>query len=352
MKKLIPLVLAITLIASCSKDDPIPQEQAPVDAAFSNPTIGGANEQNQVYIDLSTGNETAVQRDNWDLRFYNGDTFQVGINYSIYMACTALNTTNLNDVNSTTVQSLQSSVAVGTFDASNVAYVDDFDGDIANTAIATISNNDDDNKVYLVNLGYYVGTEIPAAGSVAVTGGARGWKKIRILKRNNDYLLQYADLDDTTFQEVTISKNANYNFTFFSLSQNQTVTVSPEKQNWDICFTVFTNEIPNYGTYGYTDFVLSNNLQGVKAYQVSTTDFDFETFATADIDQANFVTTQRAIGSSWRVGGGPGTTPHIKEDVFYILKDVQGNYYKLKFLTLTDNDGVRGNTQFQYKIIQ
>ncbi len=351
MKKLIPLVLAITLIASCSKDEPITPAPQPVDAAFSNPNIGGANEQNQVYIDLSTGTETTVQRDSWDLRFYNGSSFQVGINYSVYMACTALETTNLNEVSSTTVADLQTSVAVGTFDASNTAYVDDFDGDVSNTAIATISANDDDNKVYLINLGYYVGTETPAAGSVAATGDARGWKKIRILKRNNAYLLQYADLDDTSFQEVTIAKNNDYNFTFFSLSQNQTVTVSPTKQDWDICFTVFTNEIPSYGTYGYIDFVLSNNLQAVQAYQVNTTDFDFEAFTANNILQANFVATQRAIGSGWRVGGGPGTTPHVKDDVFYILKDIQGNYYKLKFLTLTDTNGVRGNTQFQYKLL-
>ena len=349
--KLSILTLFFTLI-SCSKEEAIPERETPVNSAFVNPNIGGANEQNQVYLDLSSNTQTAIQRDNWDLRFYNGSGFQVGLNSSIFMATKQLETIDLSSVNTATVQDLFSQVAVATFDPSNTAFVDDFDGDIQNTAIATISENDTDNKVYLLNLGYVVGTETPSLGGTAISGAHRGWKKIRILQRNDTYLLQYADLDDSDYQEITIQKNNTHNFTYFSFNTETEVNIAPEKQNWDFCFTTFTNEIPGYGTYGYTDYILTNNLQEVTAYQVSTTTFDYDNFSLNDIDQTSFISSQRAIGSSWRVGGGPGVTPHTKSDVFYILKDAEGIYYKIKFLTLTNDAGERGNTQFQYTQIE
>ena len=44
------------------------------------PTVGGPNQPNQVYVDLSSNKETFVRRDAWDLGFYGGDEFKVSIN--------------------------------------------------------------------------------------------------------------------------------------------------------------------------------------------------------------------------------------------------------------------------------
>ena len=63
------------------------------------PTIGGPNEPNQVYIDLSSNKETVVRRDTWDLGFYGGEEFRVSINGSLYMALSQLPNTDINSVN-------------------------------------------------------------------------------------------------------------------------------------------------------------------------------------------------------------------------------------------------------------
>lgn len=352
IKTTLKIALLLLIFISCSDDEQAPKVEQIVTDATVDTEVGGANEPNQVYFDFSSNTQTDIQRDSWDLRFYSGDTFRVSLNTSIAMATKQLATTDLNSVTTATVQSLFTEVTTQTFDANNVAFVDDFDGDINNTAITEISDMADNNKVYLLNLGYAIGTETPDLGSVAVKGDARGWKKIRIQKQNGKYLLQYADLDDTTFQEIEISKNANYNFTFFSFDSNAVVDVEPKKEKWDVCFTVFTNEIPDYGTYVYSDFIVSNNLQNVKAYEVSTDDFTFEDFTKADIIESDFNTSQRAIGSSWRVGGGPGMSPQVKTNKFYILKDTEGRNYKVKFLSLTNIEGERGNTQFEYTLLE
>ncbi|SFC68471.1 HmuY protein [Algibacter lectus] len=353
------LILCIfaLVFSSCSSDDtPSEPIKIVIEGAAVSPEVGGPNEQNQVYIDLSSNTATAIQRDSWDLGFYSGSEFRVVINGSIYMAVAELNETDIDAVSSTSteVQDLQPLVAVGTYQAENIIYVDSPEGAITNTAISEISTTDTDNKVYLVNLGNAVGTETPATGSVSISGDSRGWKKIRVLKSGDDYVLQYADLDAATHEEVTISKDSNYNFTFFSFNTETILSVEPEKTNWDLNFTVFTNEIEGYGSYGYSDFVVNNVKANAQVYMVDT-DVDALTYADftlANVNSANFNSDQRGIGSSWRNGGGPGSLPSLKDNVFYVVNDTDGNLYKLQFLALTNADGERGYPEFVYSLLQ
>ncbi len=312
------------------------------------PELGGPNEGNQVYVDLSSQSTTVAQRDSWDLGFYNGDEFRVTINGSIYMAAKELTVTDIDAVTEASVASIQPQVAVGTFDPSNAAYVDAPNGNILETAINEISTNDADNKVYLVNLGYEVGTATPTVGSVAVAGDSRGWKKIRILRSGNDYILQYANLDDTTHQEIIISKDTDLNFTHFSFNTNNVVSVEPKKDKWDIGFTVMTNILPGAGSYGFSDFVIHNRKGAAVSYQVNTSDVAYDDFVTSNVIEANFSEDQTTIGSNWRdVFSGTART-----DRFYIIKDPNGNIYKLKFLALTNQNGERGYPEFEYQILQ
>ncbi|OMP32058.1 HmuY family protein [Mangrovimonas sp. DI 80] len=355
------LCVAATLgFTSCSSDDDSPSGPISIviEGASVSPEVGGPNQQNQVYVDLSTNTSTSVQRDSWDLGFYSGDEFKVTINGSIYMATAPLTTTDIDAVSSSNqeVQELQPQVAVGTFQAASAAFVDAPSGDISETAIATISENDADNKVYLLNLGYEVGTETPETGTIAVTGESRGWMKIRVLKDGNDYVLQYANLDDATHEEVVVSKSNEHNFTFFSFNTNSEVNVEPASVNWDLNFTVFTNLIEGYGAYGYSDFVVNNTKANVGIYMIDSeveTELTYNEFTLANVVDANFVyNDQRTIGSSWRNGGGPSASPSVKENVFYIISDTDGNLYKLKFLAMSTESGERGNPEFVYSLLQ
>ncbi|WP_339698007.1 HmuY family protein [uncultured Marixanthomonas sp.] len=314
------------------------------------PEVGGPNEPNQVYIDLSSEKATVVQRDTWDLGFYAGSEFQVAINGSIYMATAQLNETNIDAITQADVSDLKPLVAVGTQDSQ--PYVDHPDGDITKTAIDAISDTDADNKVYLVNLGYEVGTTAAEQGTVAVTGDTRGWKKIRVLKRGDDYVLQYADLSDTTHQEVTISKTRGYNFTFFSFNTNSTVSVEPEADQWDINFTLFTNLIEEYGSYGYADGVLHNRKGGVVAYAINTDELSttYDDFSLSNLNTANFQEDQRAIGGSWREVINEDKI--LYDNMFYIIQDLNGNTYKLKFTALVSDQGERGYPEFKYELLQ
>ncbi|MBO0591677.1 HmuY family protein [Cellulophaga sp. E16_2] len=349
--------LAVLLFSSCSDDDtPAAPIEIVIEGAAISPEVGGSNEPNQVYIDLSTETTTTVKRDSWDLGFYAGSEFQVIINGALYMAVAALTTTDIDAVNSTTeeVVNLQPQVAVGTYEASNAVFIDNPNGQITSTAIATIEDTDENNPVYLLNLGKEIGTTPATTGSANVSGDDRGWKKIRILKSGADYILQFANLEDTTHQEVTITKDSAYNFSYFSFTTETIVSVEPEATKWDLNFTVFTDIIEGFGSYGYADYVTNNIKANVSAYIVDTTEgtLTYDNFTLTAINPANFLNDQRGIGSTWRNGGGPSTLPSLKEDVFFVLRDTDDNYYKIKFLALTNEAGERGNPEFIYSLLQ
>ncbi|WP_312901250.1 HmuY family protein, partial [Chryseobacterium taichungense] len=163
------------------------------------------------------------------------------------------------------------------------------------------------------------------------------------------------DIGGQNYQEITVTKNAAYNYNFVSLENKKEVFIQPEKKKWDLCFTVFTNIISGAGSYIYADFVTTNNVGGTGAYEVvvpaNTSGVEaYNNFKTADIDQSKFIyNDQRVIGASWRNPVGANGL-EVYGDRFYIIKDANGFYFKLRFTRLTkattDSYGVKGERGF------
>lgn len=365
-KSIFILALASFVLTSCTDDNTTPNEPVivkPVEGGTVAAKVGGPNQPNQVFVDLSANTQTGVKRDTWDLGFATGSDFRVIINGSIKMAVKKLETTNID-----AVQTKDDAVAVGTSTMANWGYVDNPTGILTGngagigTAIAEISTTPADNKVYLVNMGFEVGTTTPNPGSAALDGAARGWKKIRITREGNDYVVDYANLEDTTHKTVKITKKADFNFTFLSLISGQEVSVQPLKKQWDLSFSSFTNYITSQSaqiTYGFADFITTNLHGGTKVYMVQSTaanlDSEFTVFSKANVEEGKFTTSatdQRVIGDTWRNGGGPSSQPSIKDDRFYVVKDIDGNLFKVKFIALTNDAGERGNPVFEYQLLK
>ena len=313
---------------------------------------GGNTVPNQVYIDLSSGLSTEILKTSWDLGFYSGNEFRVTINGAINkLSVKQLNTTNIDEV-----QSEDPNVTTGNYEASNMAYVDAPYGNLSGTAIAAISENDADNKVYLVNMGTNI-SDAPGTGTgIALNGNARGWKKIRILRSGSNYKLQIADLAATTHTEIIIQKTPTHNFTFFSLVSNTVVSAEPQKDKWDINLTTFTGETfygsgESAGAYYFPDYAITNTKAGTRAIQILVSDVSYESFTMANINSGDFqnntAADQQAIGGNWRA-----TYPlQLKTDRFFVIKDVAGNYYKLKFLSMLDAQSQRGKITFEYSLL-
>ena len=373
MKKILfcLLVGASFISQSCINDNEDAVLVTKSDGAIADPTVGGAKQPNQVWIDLSDidpitkkPKETLTKRTDWDLAFYSGNGFKVILNSSIMMAAgKILNATNIDAVTEASVATLKTQVQVADFNPANVAYIDDVKGDVPSgyTAIEEIKANESDNAVYLVNMGKEIYSGTVPTGSVATGGDNRGWMKIQVVRTATGYKVKYAELNSDTHKELSIDKNTSYNFNFVSLKNNKEIFIQPEKNKWDICFTVFTNTIIGAGSYIYADFVTINNVGGAAAYEVIVPSTSsgieaYTNFKTSDIDQSKFIhNDQRVIGSNWRNPVGVNGL-EVYGDRFYVVKDAEGFYFKLRFTRLTKSTsdqngqaGERGFPQFDYK---
>ncbi|MDX1936738.1 MAG: HmuY family protein, partial [Flavihumibacter sp.] len=126
----------------------------------------------------------------------------------------------------------------------------------------------------------------------------------------------------------------------------------PLKKKWDIAWTYFSN-VTNFGSgevpYLFQDIILINRNVQIAKVLVATK--AYADFAEADIAAQTFLTNQNAIASDWRSGGGPTTSPAVRTDRYYIVKDADNNYYKLRFTALTQN-GERGYPAYEVTLVK
>jgi hypothetical protein len=339
------LMLSASIVSCDPKEDPI-VEIPPSEEGFIEINGGGATFPNMVFVNLRKEKQLAVGRIKWDLAFYTGSEFKVLINGTTGALAYETTGSDINAVGEAQAAPLRTSgeLELSFTNFKSILYVDNAQNPLSNPVINPVSAMDAENKVYILNRGSS-GTE------------ARPWKKIRLLRKDGKYVLQYADIAATTFTSVEITKNPNLNLVYFSFEEG-VVSIEPEKQNWDFVWTAGTSAIP-FGqaingtlAYFFQDLVYHNIHGGVSAVQVLESEIAYENFSELDISALSFNFDNRlTVGSNWRSGGGPTSAPAIRNDRYYLLKDVDGNYYKVRFLSLT-KDGERGRPSFEYALVK
>ena len=399
MKKnvLLQLFCLSFIVFSCSSDDDNGGgiiEIPAVESAVLDIESGGSTEPNQVYIDLSTEETTVVRRDSWELGFVSSEN-RVVLNSSILASAvklegiydisavgldTALETTmNLKSLNLSTFQAedvtiirvreLLDGLPLGYTmygDAeNNISFTDDSTGDLDKTAIGDIATSENEAEVIIISLGSEIPEDAAEAGSINTTGDHRGFYKIKVFMDNDDYVLQYAQLSGNLPEEVVINKDESYNLTAFSLENGTEVDVEPVKENWDLNYT---SVYSYYGSMGginagltYSDYVLHNTLNGVGVYMVLTEEPgegedaapvatgapSYDEFTLEDVNENEFEYNDRAlIASGWR-----SSSEGALSDRYYIVRDTDGNFYKLQFTALLNEQGERGYPQIVYDLL-
>ncbi len=307
---------------------------------------GGATYPSTVFIDLSANRQTQVQRTSWDFGFYTApDSFYAILNSSTAMMVKKISKNDLNAVTAADTIGFSAEVAYSPFAPmpSQMPYIDYPNGDITRTAIGSIAATAGDNAVFIVNRGTGVGTPAPA----------RGWKKIRILRNaSGGYTLQHADISATSFTTLEIPKDNAYFFKYVSFD-NGIVNVAPQKKKWDLAWSYFGSST-NFGggevPYMFQDIIFQN--RNVAVAKVLTSAKAFASFTEANLTDGTITSwnsTQLAIGADWR-----RTTPspaQTWDDRYYIIRDGDNNYYKLRFTSLT-NGGVRGYPSIAYELVK
>ncbi len=339
------LLAAVSVFSSCS-DDPDPVVVPPNEEGLIEVDGGGATYPNTVFVSLRSGVQTPVARTTWDLAFSTGSDFKVLINGTTGAMASATEKTDINAVGATEVAAAEASgeLVMGFTNMVGFNKVDDPANPLSKPVIAAVSASEASNVVYLLSRG-------------ASAAEARPWKKIRVVRNGQGYTLQHANADATTFSTLDITKNADDNFVYVNF-ETGIVDVEPAKTDWDIAWTAGTSSTTYQGTtlaYFYQDLVYHNIYGGTSAVAVLEETVPYAEFDETDVPSLAFNSDNRlTIGSTWRFTGGgppPSPTPSVYDTIYYIVKDSDGNVYKVRFLSLT-KDGERGKPSFEYELVE
>ncbi len=343
------IAIAATILASCKKNEITPLiASKTAETLVLNKGFIGNGQDNIVYMDLSAGSTSSLNRSSWDLGFYAGGFFRVIINNTNQSKAVMLNTTDLASVTSADIVDIEKGLTGFSYSANEFKYIDDINGSIDRTVIKGVSSIEFDNYVFIIKRG----------------GGAdkRPLVKGRVIRnQNGGYLLEYGGIEQTTaFKKLNIPKDPAYNFILVSLEDCAIVKGEPKTAEWDLNWgyamyqaKVGSGMIP----YGFLDMISINSLGGVEAYEKIYTTEDERNQAYTAYNKDSVTTSAKlfsddkwVIGSNWRSTMPP---TGVKTDRFYIIKDKADNYYKIKFISMGVNDGGdRGKPVIEYKLIQ
>lgn len=172
-----------------------------------------------------------------------------------------------------------------------------------------------------------------------------GYKKIIVKIDNNDYVIRYANLDGTEEQSLSIAKNSLKNYVHFSFDTG-IIEIEPPQNEWSILFSrystiLFTNEGDPYD-YNVVGVLLNpNNVWAVE------TDLVFEDFVLSDTSLLDLSNRADVIGYDWKYYDFDSGSYTIEPDKNYIIRDKDGFYYKMRFLSFYDEFGNKGSIVYQ-----
>ena len=318
MKKL-NIIYVFFVLLGCEQNE-IPIKQHSSGNITSKQINMGSSYSQQIFYNLNDNTViTENEKTDWDLAFESSSKgWNIIINSSTFSQLAELSDINFNDHISVNNLNWRYDNPLGIRDE---------------TAFGDYRNK---NSVYILDRGY------------KLNGNNRGYKKIIIDSINNtSYYIKYANLDNTSMQNLEIKKDNTYNFQYISLDNDETINIEPKKENWDLLFTQYTHlfldneETPAYLVTG----VLTNYLNNIMV--ATDTINTFKDIELNMIDQYNFTNEQNEIGYNWKLYNFTSQSYIVKADITYIISDIDGRYFKLHFIDFYNDNGEKGNPKFE-----
>jgi hypothetical protein len=315
---LFAFVFALALI-SCEKEELPVAPHVPGTSHVSTVNMN-ADYRYQVYFDLET-NSMAGQslKSSWDLGFEcTADGMHVILNSAKSMFAMNTHDTTFAAVTDTT------GFAAG-------KRWDEPTGTLDSTAIGDWTVED---AVYIIDRGYNE------------AGQHQGFRKLKIENVNaQSFTVHFANLNGSGDVTMTIPKDSAFNFRFLSFANGgQLVTVEPPKHTWDIVFSQYTHVFHDpFQPYLVTGCLL--NRHNTRACRDTLYTYNNITFS--DLPAFPLSAAINVIGYDWKFFDG--TSYVINPDINFIIEDQHGYFYKLHFLDFYDQNGIKGNPQWEYQ---
>ncbi|HEX5003573.1 MAG TPA: HmuY family protein [Bacteroidia bacterium] len=327
------IIVPALFLTSCQKEDTPMTLPPPGDLETMVAAMGNSYD-NQVYVDLSTGSQVTVPYKSFDLAFEaapNGWRIYLNTAKYMFVANTGAITFSAADTTGAawkteTDNLYDDSTAIGDWRSAS------------STAGA---------EVYVLDRGRteHFGTD--------------RWRKFQVLSCDSfSYTFRFCNMNNTGVTDYTITKDPNYSLMYFSFnSGGLAVQVAPPKNSWDLVFTKYTHtyydEPPDspYRYYMVSGALLNrwSDARNAIMKKDSTIGYKpFEEVKAADMINYTFYKEAAIIGFEWKTYDF-NLGYLIIPDLYYLLLDHEGYYYKIRFYDFYDSQGNKGAASFEYQ---
>lgn len=279
----------------------------------------GSDYSSQLFFDLGSGAVVASNdKTTWDLGFESQqDGWRIWLNAANGGSVAATGTTNFESVVSP--ESL-----IYNYDLQN--------GNPDSTAFGDYRGT---GQVFVVNRGY------------ASDASSLGFFKLVVLDASElSYTIKAALLDGSNEHTLVIPKNSEINLMTYSFVQQDVVSVEPPKSNWDLLFTQYTHLFANPPTPYIVTGVLLNR------YNVKVAVDTFNVFDDINLESAGvleFSSDLDIIGYDWKFFDFSSAVYLVDPTKKFIIRDTDGDTYKLHFVDFYDENGIKGAPEFEWQ---
>ena len=178
------------------------------------------------------------------------------------------------------------------------------------------------------------------------------FKKIMLVSVDpQKYIMTYGDLKGGEVKSITIPKDNNYNYTYFSFSEGGNVVhPEPPKNTWDFVFTRYRHIYYDLDNFPYL-------VSGVLLNPYNTTAFEdtlagYQNIDINTITHAQFSPFRDIIGFDWKTYNFDKSKYSVTPNKAYIIKTRKDQYWKLRFLDFYNDKGVKGSPSFEFERLQ
>lgn len=335
MKKAVLYIMVLLAFASCEKEEspmvlPPPGDLTKVVADI------GTDYSKAVYISLAKNTQQTRNWKDWDVAFEASETgAYVYLNEGKYMFACHTGSSDFATADSTGKE----------WRLDNDALEDD------STAVGKWWVNATSSDVMVIDRGriFYVGG-----------AAAQRFKKLKIEHVNaSEYVISFCDYGSSNPVSFTVTKDSDHSLMYFTFDGGgRMVDMAPPKDDWDFVLTRYAHIY-----YGepinslYRNYLVNgglnnkwNDVTGMRMIKDVTENYlPFEQVTSNDAGTHTFSTAANTIGFEWKMVDTNTGTYTMVPDIYYILKDKNGFYYKIRFVDFYDDNGNRGYITLEYQ---
>lgn len=315
------VIAMIAICASCDKEDMPVALPEKGDAEFANVEMG-EDYTNQVFFDFETGRIVhESQINSWHLAFESSlDGYHIFMNGGADVYVYNTHETDFAKV----------------MDAP-VPYSTDwmFDRPCGLNDSTAIGDWRSNNEVFIIKLND--------------THEPKNLKKVRFLAvTEKEYVFEYADIDETAPRVVTLPKDDNYSYSYFSFSNNgQIVQPDPPKDTWDIVFTRYRIIYYDLDNFPYIVNGVLTNPHKTLAYASDSTQ-EAKDFDGTEVLNLPYSNHRDIIGYGWKKYSFETERYEVDKARRYMIRNRKNHYWKINFLDFYNHQNIKGSPSFEF----